>query len=101
MCQSDAVLRLSPLTLQDDLDAIADFCLIPFNNDEDYPSVSKYIAGPHPDHSSPSFSDTEGLPECQRVLEESGLKYELHGYGVRLSRPLLLNAVLIQMTDRR
>ena len=38
--------------------AVADFCLVPMGVEV---SVSKYIA------------------ECQRVLEQSGLKYELHG----------------------
>ncbi|KAK4058900.1 UPF0045 protein M15 [Microbotryomycetes sp. JL221] len=41
--------------------AVADFCLIPMGIGE--PGVTKYIA------------------ECQRVLEKSGLKYQLHGYG--------------------
>ncbi|POY74367.1 hypothetical protein BMF94_2561 [Rhodotorula taiwanensis] len=41
--------------------AVADFCLVPMGIQE--VGVSKYIA------------------ECQRVLEKSGLKYELHGYG--------------------
>ncbi|PRQ73874.1 MTH1187/YkoF-like protein [Rhodotorula toruloides] len=41
--------------------ATADFCLVPMGTAD--PSVSKYIA------------------ECQRVLQKSGLKYELHGYG--------------------
>lgn len=41
----------------------ADFCLVPMGVEV---SVSKYIA------------------ECQRVLEKSGLKYELHGYGTGL-----------------
>ncbi|GAA5938381.1 hypothetical protein JCM3775_000877 [Rhodotorula graminis] len=43
--------------------AVADFCLVPMGVEV---SVSKYIA------------------ECQRVLEQSGLKYELHGYGTGL-----------------
>ncbi|CDR43186.1 RHTO0S07e09230g2_1 [Rhodotorula toruloides] len=41
--------------------ATADFCLVPMGTAD--PSVSKYIA------------------ECQRVLQKSGLKFELHGYG--------------------
>ncbi|GAA5989375.1 hypothetical protein JCM10908_001282 [Rhodotorula pacifica] len=43
--------------------AVADFCLVPMGVEV---SVSKYIA------------------ECQRVLEKSGMKYELHGYGTGL-----------------
>ncbi|KAH8923504.1 hypothetical protein BT69DRAFT_156024 [Atractiella rhizophila] len=41
----------------------ADFCLVPMGTET---SVGKYIA------------------ECQRVLEKTGLKYELHGYGTGL-----------------
>uniref|UniRef100_A0A0K3CGH1 BY PROTMAP: gi/647398901/emb/CDR43184.1/ RHTO0S07e09230g1_1 [Rhodosporidium toruloides] n=1 Tax=Rhodotorula toruloides TaxID=5286 RepID=A0A0K3CGH1_RHOTO len=42
--------------------ATADFCLVPMGTAD--PSVSKYIA------------------ECQRVLQKSGLKYEVNGTGV-------------------
>ncbi|KAK9894588.1 hypothetical protein P389DRAFT_98593 [Cystobasidium minutum MCA 4210] len=42
---------------------VADFCLIPMGTEA---SVTKYIA------------------EAQKVLEKSGLKYELHGYGTNL-----------------
>ncbi|GAA5947286.1 hypothetical protein JCM3765_001607 [Sporobolomyces pararoseus] len=41
--------------------AVADFCLIPMGISDT--SVSKYIA------------------ECQRVLEKTGLKYQLGSYG--------------------
>ncbi|KAL4244877.1 UPF0045 family protein [Abortiporus biennis] len=51
----------------EDLYAVADFCLIPMGTAET--SVAEYIA------------------ECQRVLEKSGLKYELHGYGTNLEGP--------------
>ncbi|KAJ7047143.1 hypothetical protein C8F04DRAFT_1062834 [Mycena alexandri] len=50
-----------------DLYAVADFCLIPIGTGE--PSVAEYIA------------------ECQRVLEKSGLKYKMHGYGTNLEGP--------------
>ncbi|TFK76272.1 hypothetical protein BDN72DRAFT_808611 [Pluteus cervinus] len=51
----------------DDLYAVADFCLIPIGTGE--PSVAEYIA------------------ECQRVLEKSGLTYKMHGYGTNLEGP--------------
>ncbi|KAJ7721563.1 hypothetical protein DFH07DRAFT_857769 [Mycena maculata] len=51
----------------DDLYAVADFCLIPIGTGE--PSVAEYIA------------------ECQRILEKSGLKYKMHGYGTNLEGP--------------
>ncbi|KAJ7085755.1 hypothetical protein B0H15DRAFT_846266 [Mycena belliarum] len=50
-----------------DLYAVADFCLIPIGTAE--PSVAVYIA------------------ECQRVLEKSGLKYKMHGYGTNIEGP--------------
>ncbi|KAF9469257.1 YkoF-like protein [Collybia nuda] len=50
-----------------DLYAVADFCLIPIGTGE--PSVAEHIA------------------ECQRVLEKSGIKYKLHGYGTNLEGP--------------
>ncbi|KAJ6597241.1 hypothetical protein DFH09DRAFT_114853 [Mycena vulgaris] len=50
-----------------ELYAVADFCLIPMGTAE--PSVAIYIA------------------ECQRVLEKSGLKYKMHGYGTNLEGP--------------
>ncbi|TEB36417.1 hypothetical protein FA13DRAFT_1728010 [Coprinellus micaceus] len=31
----------------------------------------------------------EEIAECQRVLEKSGLKYKLHGYGTNLEGPWL------------
>ncbi|ORY72248.1 YkoF-like protein [Leucosporidium creatinivorum] len=40
---------------------VADFCLVPMGVDT--VGVTKYIA------------------ECQRVLDKSGLSYQLHGYG--------------------
>ena len=42
----------------------ADFCLLPLGLAES--SVAKYIA------------------ECQRVLDRSGLTYNMHGYGTNL-----------------
>lgn len=48
-----------------DLFAVADFCLIPIGTGHD-PSVSEYIA------------------ECARILDKSGLKYQMHGYGTNL-----------------
>ncbi|KAF8077760.1 hypothetical protein FPV67DRAFT_1603492 [Lyophyllum atratum] len=50
-----------------DLYTVADFCLIPMGTGES--SVAEYIA------------------ECQRVLEKSGLKYKMHGYGTNLEGP--------------
>ncbi|KAJ8469378.1 hypothetical protein ONZ45_g16914 [Pleurotus djamor] len=47
-----------------ELYAVADFCLIPMGTGE--PSVAEYIA------------------ECHRVLEKSGLKFQMHGYGTNL-----------------
>ncbi|KAJ3760588.1 YkoF-like protein [Lentinula raphanica] len=52
------------MSSSDDLYAVADFCLIPMGTGE--PSVAGYIA------------------ECQRILEKSGLKYKMHGYGTNL-----------------
>ncbi|KAG9012556.1 hypothetical protein FRB90_006613 [Tulasnella sp. 427] len=51
-------------TSQDELYAVADFCLIPIGTAET--SVAEYIA------------------ECQRVLEKSGLSFKMHGYGTNL-----------------
>ncbi|KAJ4499138.1 hypothetical protein C8R41DRAFT_86555 [Lentinula lateritia] len=55
--------------MSNDLYAVAaeDFCLIPMGTGE--PSVAGYIA------------------ECQRILEKSGLKYKMHGYGTNLEGP--------------
>lgn len=50
-----------------DLYAVADFCLIPMGTGQT--SVAEEIA------------------ECQRVLEKSGLKYKIHGYGTNLEGP--------------
>ncbi|KAI0761431.1 hypothetical protein BC629DRAFT_1584134 [Irpex lacteus] len=50
-----------------DLYAIADFCLIPMGLGD--PSVAEYIA------------------ECARILEKSGLKHKMHGYGTNLEGP--------------
>lgn len=50
-----------------ELYAVADFCLIPIGTGE--PSVAEYIA------------------ECHRVLEKSGLKFQMHGYGTNLEGP--------------
>ncbi|EMD38162.1 hypothetical protein CERSUDRAFT_104771 [Gelatoporia subvermispora B] len=54
-------------TTTSDLYAVADFCLVPMGTAES--SVAEYIA------------------ECIRVLEKSGLKYKLHGYGTNLEGP--------------
>lgn len=51
-----------------ELFAVADFCLIPIGTGHD-PSVAEYIA------------------ECARILEKSGLKYQMHGYGTNLEGP--------------
>ncbi|KAI0039552.1 hypothetical protein FA95DRAFT_1567113 [Auriscalpium vulgare] len=51
-----------------ELYAVADFCLIPIGTGNDA-SVSEYIA------------------ECARVLDKSGLKYQMHGYGTNLEGP--------------
>ncbi|KAA1469420.1 hypothetical protein DENSPDRAFT_870319 [Dentipellis sp. KUC8613] len=51
-----------------ELYATADFCLIPMGTGPD-PSVAEYVA------------------ECARVLEKSGLKYQMHGYGTNLEGP--------------
>ncbi|KAI0318833.1 hypothetical protein OF83DRAFT_1241638 [Amylostereum chailletii] len=53
---------------QPELFAVADFCLIPMGTGHD-PSVAEYVA------------------ECARVLEKSGLKYQMHGYGTNLEGP--------------
>ncbi|KAH9945790.1 YkoF-like protein [Epithele typhae] len=50
-----------------ELYAVADFCLIPMGTGES--SVAEYIA------------------ECARVLEKSGLKYKMHGYGTNIEGP--------------
>ncbi|KAF8266485.1 hypothetical protein EI94DRAFT_1779057 [Lactarius quietus] len=54
------------------LQSLADFCLIPIGTGHD-PSVAEYIA------------------ECARILEKSGLKYQLltshSGYGTNLEGP--------------
>ncbi|KAF8447832.1 hypothetical protein L210DRAFT_697341 [Boletus edulis BED1] len=50
-----------------ELYAVADFCLIPMGTNE--PSVAQYIA------------------VCHDILEKSGLKFELHGYGTNLEGP--------------
>ncbi|KAJ3749960.1 hypothetical protein DFH05DRAFT_1531592 [Lentinula detonsa] len=55
------------MSTSDDLYAVADFCLIPMGTGE--PSVAGYIA------------------ECQRILEKSGLKYKVCGYGTNLEGP--------------
>ncbi|PCH37903.1 hypothetical protein WOLCODRAFT_135910 [Wolfiporia cocos MD-104 SS10] len=51
----------------EDLYAIADFCLVPIGTGE--PSVAEYVA------------------ECVRVLEKTGLKYKMHGYGTNIEGP--------------
>jgi len=48
-----------------ELFAVADFCLIPMGTGHD-PSVAEYVA------------------ECARILDKSGLKYQMHGYGTNL-----------------
>ncbi|KAH7889607.1 hypothetical protein F5I97DRAFT_1845683 [Phlebopus sp. FC_14] len=50
-----------------DLYAVADFCLVPMGTSE--PSVAEYIA------------------KCHLVLEKSGLKFKMHGYGTNLEGP--------------
>ncbi|KAI0333621.1 hypothetical protein GY45DRAFT_1319601 [Cubamyces sp. BRFM 1775] len=50
-----------------DLYAVADFCLVPMGTGE--PSVAEYVA------------------ECVRVLEKTGLKFKMHGYGTNLEGP--------------
>ncbi|CAE6448109.1 unnamed protein product [Rhizoctonia solani] len=60
---------------QDELYAVADFCLIPMGTGE--PSVGPQIA------------------ECQRVLEKSGLTYKLHGYGTNIGMFLLVGSRLV------
>ncbi|KAF6764043.1 hypothetical protein DFP72DRAFT_874127 [Ephemerocybe angulata] len=50
-----------------ELYAVADFCLIPIGTG--------------------TSSVAEEIAECQRVLEKSGLKYKLHGYGTNLEGP--------------
>ncbi|VDB94119.1 unnamed protein product [Peniophora sp. CBMAI 1063] len=52
----------------DELFATADFCLIPIGTGNG-PSVAEHVA------------------ECARVLEKTGLKYEMHGYGTNLEGP--------------
>ncbi|KAJ7286165.1 YkoF-like protein [Mycena rebaudengoi] len=53
--------------MSSDLYAVADFCLIPIGTGN--PSVAEEIA------------------ECQRILEKSGLKYKMHGYGTNIEGP--------------
>jgi len=55
--------------------AVADFCLIPMGTGE--VSVAEYIA------------------KCQVVLEASGLKYKMHGYGTNLEGPWLAVSAVI------
>ncbi|KAF9013920.1 hypothetical protein BDQ17DRAFT_1341734 [Cyathus striatus] len=50
-----------------ELYAVADFCLIP-------------MATPNP-------SVAEEIAECQRILNKSGLKYKMHGYGTNIEGP--------------
>jgi uncharacterized protein (TIGR00106 family) len=52
---------------ESELYATADFCLVPIGTGD--PSVAEHIA------------------KCQLVLEKSGLKYKLHGYGTNLEGP--------------
>ncbi|KAF9227785.1 hypothetical protein BS17DRAFT_694191, partial [Gyrodon lividus] len=47
--------------------SLLDFCLIPMGTGE--PSVAEHIA------------------KCQTILENSGLKFEMHGYGTNLEGP--------------
>ncbi|KAH9901436.1 YkoF-like protein [Cubamyces lactineus] len=54
-------------TSSSDLYAVADFCLVPMGTGE--PSVAEYVA------------------ECVRVLEKTGLKFKMHGYGTNLEGP--------------
>ncbi|KAF9030694.1 hypothetical protein BDZ89DRAFT_1064475 [Hymenopellis radicata] len=54
-------------TVETELYATADFCLIPMAAPES--SVAIFIA------------------ECQRVLEKSGLVYSMHGYGTNIEGP--------------
>ncbi|KZT09592.1 uncharacterized protein LAESUDRAFT_674403 [Laetiporus sulphureus 93-53] len=51
----------------DDLYAVADFCLVPMGTAE--PSVAEYVA------------------ECARVLDKTGLKHKMHGYGTNIEGP--------------
>ncbi|EFI28360.1 hypothetical protein CC1G_13894 [Coprinopsis cinerea okayama7 len=55
------------MSSNNELYAVADFCLIPIGTG--------------------STSVAEDVAECQRVLEKSGLKYKLHGYGTNLEGP--------------
>ncbi|KAH9930764.1 uncharacterized protein B0H18DRAFT_993441 [Fomitopsis serialis] len=55
------------MTQGEDLYAVADFCLVPMGTGE--PSVAEYVA------------------ECVRVLEKTGLKFKMHGYGTNLEGP--------------
>jgi len=50
-----------------ELYAVADFCLIPIGTNG--PSVAEHIA------------------VCHNILEKSGLKFEMHGYGTNLEGP--------------
>ncbi|KAJ6531344.1 hypothetical protein B0H19DRAFT_1191362 [Mycena capillaripes] len=50
-----------------DLYAVADFCLIPIG--------------------TANASVAEEVAECQRILEKSGLKYKMHGYGTNIEGP--------------
>lgn len=58
---------MSASSRKDDLYAVADFCLIPIGTGDS--SVAEYIA------------------ECQKVLEKSGLRFKMHGYGTNLEGP--------------
>ncbi|EJD53196.1 hypothetical protein AURDEDRAFT_133993 [Auricularia subglabra TFB-10046 SS5] len=50
-----------------ELYAVADFCLVPIGTAE--PSVATYVA------------------ECHRVLEKTGLKFKVLGYGTNIEGP--------------
>jgi len=54
--------------MPEDLYAVADFCLIPIGTGPDA-SVATYVA------------------ECHRVLEKTGLKFTMHGYGTNIEGP--------------
>jgi len=55
------------MSMDDDLYAVADFCLIPIG--------------------TPSTSVADEIAECQRILSLSGLNYKLHGYGTNIEGP--------------
>ncbi|EIW60237.1 uncharacterized protein TRAVEDRAFT_27893 [Trametes versicolor FP-101664 SS1] len=52
---------------ENDLYAVADFCLIPMG--------------------TPGTSVAEYIAECARVLEKTGLKVKMHGYGTNIEGP--------------